>query len=281
METLTANGVDLSSLVWNVTDLAGLIRTPPRRGENLTVAGRHGQLRRRNKLYDQNEFVLPMWVVGANPFTGSVPSNFEAGASEFLANVEQLVKIFTTETVVLDHTRPDGSVRRAVCEVNQIFDPSRILGGPITGKIDVPLVMPDPFWTDVDETIQTFEAETMETLVLDAFADATAPISDLTIEFGPGSNPELSQLYAASYIAWDEIIDAGHKLILSTGQWAATPGDGTPWNPDLAKLRHGGLRGPWFQITPEPDGPPELIFTHTGGGTMNVTITARRRYLTG
>lgn len=280
-ETVLVNGVDLNSLVWNVTDLSGLIQTPPKRGENLVVAGRHGELRRKNKLYGPNEFVLPMWVVGANPANGVAPPDTQAQAQEFLARISELIKLFTTETVVLDHVRPDGTTRRAICEVLKEFDPSRILGGPITGKVNIPLEMADPFWSDLTTTTMTFNVANFTELELTDFAPADAPIADLTILFGPGSNPELAQNYVASYLAYDGIIAEDTTLSISTGQWAMLPGAGDPWDPSFQALRHGGLRGPWFQISPEPTGAPKLLFTHSGGGTMSVTITAKRRYLTG
>lgn len=266
-ETLKANGVDLSTLVWSATDLSGLLVTPPRRGENIAVPGRNGELYRPHKLFDRREFALPMWVVGDTE-------------AEFLANVEQLVKVFLAPTVTFEYTRPDGSVRIAEAEVLDAFDPSRILGAPITGLVTVPLTMSQPFWTDAEPVSQSFTVTTGTETELTAFAAATAPIDDLVIEISPCSNPEISQPAIGGYVAFDGIITTGHKLIIDMDQWKLLPGDGTPWTPDYAKLRHGGARGPWFQLVPEVDRAPVVMVAHTGGGSATFTVTGRRRYLT-
>lgn len=280
-ETLIANGVDLSSLVHDVTSIAGLLKAPKRRGSDLAVPGRHGLLRRSFKLYDSNEFVLPMWVIGADPDTGDSPADSRLGAELLYARLEELVKVFTADRVVFEHHRPDGTVRQAVCEMLDNWEPDWLFGGPMTGQLKVPLTMADPFWAETTPTSMTFTVATGTELDLTAFAPITAPVPDVTVEFGPCSNPELSQIYVGSYLAYDGIISAGRKLLIDVGLWRMSPSDGTAWNPGYATLRHGGVRGPWFQIAPEPTRPPKLIFTHTGGGTATVTISGRRRYLTG
>lgn len=280
-EKLLANGTDLSTLVRGVESLAGLLTTPPRRGENVAVPGRNGQLYRPHKLYDSREFAIPLWVVGADPQTGVTPIDTGIGATEFLARIDELVRLFLTPQVTFEYTRPDGSVRVATAEVLDIFEPSRILGGPITGKVTVPLVMADPFWSDQAPISQSFTLATGAEAELTAFADATAPMDDLVITIGPCSNPEISQPAVGGYVAYDGIIATGHKLVIDTDQWKLLPGDGTAWTPDYAAFRHGGVRGPWFQLVPEPTRPPTIMVSHTAGGTAQFTVTGRRRYLTG
>lgn len=278
METLTANGVDLSTLAYNVEDLAGLLRTPVRRGEDVPVPGRNGLLRVPHKLHDAGEFVLPMWVIGCDTM-GGVPSG-STQEIEFYRRVDELTRLFHTDTVTLDHTLPDGTVRRAVCEVADTMEPERRLGSPLFGRLAVALTNPGAFWTEVTPTSVTFSLTTGQHRVISEFAAATAPMDELVITFEAGSNPEISQPSSGTYLAYDGIIAAGRKLVVDTSDWTLDPGDGTAWTPLYSALRHGGAPGRWFTLFPETGG-PDVIVTHTGGGSMSCTVSGRRKYLSG
>lgn len=278
-EAIRVNGVDLSQLTSNAESLAGLLKTPPKRGANTPVPGGHGQLRRRNKLFDQADYVLPMWVMGIDPATGGPVDPYTSDAV-FLARIDELVTLFSADEVVIEHDLPDGTTRHAVCEVLDSLEPERQPGMRTFGKVPIALVNPGAFWTETTPKTMSFTVATGTTLTLTEWDGATAPMDQMVYEFGPCSNPELGQPLVASYMAYDQAIAAGRKLTVDTVAWRLHPADGEAWTPDYRYFRHGGAKGNWFQIRPELGG-PKIVFTHEGGGTATVTITGPRRFLSG
>lgn len=280
VEALRANGVNLNSLASNVESIAAILRTPKRRGENIAVPGRHGLLRVPNKLYDMADFVLPFWVLGVDPSSGAILGG-DAETTAFYARVDELTRLFGGDTVTLEHTRPDGSVRRAVVETTDVMEWTREPGSPMFGRVSVAVRLPEAFWSDTSATTATFAGTNGTHRVLSEFAAATAPMDELVITWtGPINNPELSQPAGGVYVAYDGVIPAGKKLVVDTARWRLDPGDGVPWTPAYAVFRHGGSAGRWFQLMPEPAG-PEVIFVHTTGGSAGASIAGPRKYLNG
>jgi hypothetical protein len=282
VDTLTANGADLSELVWNVEDLSGILRTSKRRGDDLSVPGRHGKLRSPFKLYDSADYVLNMWVVGADQLTGEVPDAAEDGAQALLDNLDALLGIFGQDTVTLEYTRPDGTARRAVCEVSDVIAPDRRLGGPITAKFSVALTNHAAFWIETSPVTSTWTQPDNTQVTVTEWAPITAPCDELAVTFsGPVNNPELSQTSTGIYLAYDDVIPAGRKLVVHTDTWRLDSGDGTPWSPDWRKLRHGGApTGRWFQLYPQAGSAPVLLWSHTEGGSATCSVSGPRKYLT-
>src|SRR3982751_4903714 len=91
-ETLTVNGVVLNTLANNIETLAGRLRVPSYRTENLIVPSKHGELWVPNKKFQTNTIPLPMWVLGCND-DGEIPSGSTARI-EFYARVDELVTLF-------------------------------------------------------------------------------------------------------------------------------------------------------------------------------------------
>ena len=279
-EGLTVNGTSLDQLVWNVDDISGLLRAPPRRGDDVETPGRHGRVLSQYKIYDTVDYTLPMWVVGADPVTGLAPSDASAGAQAFHDRLDDLMILFGMQTVVIEYTRPGGTARHASCQVLESIEPSRLLGGPITGRLVVTLNNPSAFWTESSSQTGTLTGATGTIFTLAGFDRASAPCDELMIEFvGPISNPEIYQQSVGSYMAYDAVIPAGKKLRVNTATWTADSGDGTPWTVDFTRFRHGGAAARWFELAPEVGG-PRVTLTHTGGGTASATITGPRKFLT-
>lgn len=280
-EALRANGINLNSLASNVEDISAILRTAKRRGENIAVPGRHGLLRVPNKLYDMADFVLPFHVLGVDPGTGQVLGG-DAEVTAFYARADELTRLFGSDLITLEHTLPDGSVRRALAETTDVMEWTREPGSPLFGRVSVALRLPEAFWADTAPTTVTFTGTNGTHRVLSEFAAATAPMDELVITWtGPINNPELSQPAGGVYVAYDGVIPAGRKLVVDTAAWRLDPGDGTPWTPDYRAFRRGGSAGGrWFQLMPEPAG-PEVIFVHTTGGSAGCTIAGPRKYLNG
>lgn len=275
-EQIRVNGVDLDRLVSNVGSLAGLLRAPPRRGTGTVVPGRHGVLRPATRAFGPGRLTLPMWVAGADAVTGDNLAG-DPAVTAFYALVDELVGLFHAPMVTITHELPAGETRRAVGDlVDEPMDFTRQLGSPLFGQVSVELELPDPFWFDPAEVTASGTVATGGFVDLAPFAGSTGPVADGVVTFGPGSNPTLIQ--GGAFVAYDGIIAAGRQLTVDCGDWSLGTGSGTVWTPNVALLRYGP--GPsWFEL--DPTGPGQAVLTHTGGGSMFVSFTGRRRYLTG
>jgi hypothetical protein len=86
-----ADGVDLSRLAWNVTHRSAGWNVAGRRGENLVVAGRAGEVFA-EKVPDAGSGTLDMWAVGALP-DGSMPTQ-RTLREQARANLDTLTRLF-------------------------------------------------------------------------------------------------------------------------------------------------------------------------------------------
>lgn len=267
-ETLTANGVVLNTLAYNVESIAGRLRTPPKRGRNLVVPGRHGTIRSKRKKFDAGEIVLPMWVVGADEDREN--SNREL----FFANWDMLTRVFTAEMVELVHTLPGGSSRRVVGEVTSTLDPFTNGSIPV-GRFSVALSVPGPFWEDAD-TLTTARMHGTGMHALVEFASSTAPMDELTVTFeGPANNPRLQQ--GDVWVSYLDVLAAGESVSIDTGAWTIT-GNGV--TPDYGKLRYGGDHR-WFVLDPQAPAPQVQVTTTDAGDDPQTVLTGRRKYVSG
>lgn len=276
-DSWSANGTALSNAATRVESAAGPYTTPPRRTKNLVVPGRHGQLRVPRKLWDANSFELAMWVLGVDKTTGQVPGG-SSTEKEWQRRIDELMLLFSADTFPLDHTLPDGSVRRLVVELDG--KPTAFaaeLSQPRFGRFAVPLTAAYPFWVDTSSQVATITGTTGVVGSLSVFSGATAPVDQLTLTFtGPCNNPQLVQTNGASF-TYNGVIASGQQLVVTTGTWTLSTGTGTGWIPDYSKVAYSP--GPaWWSI--DPTQTLSATFVHTEGGSASVTITGPRAYLT-
>jgi len=277
IEGWVVNGASISNLAYILTDASGAATAPGRRGDNIPVPGRHGELRTVRKPYDVGTVVLLLTVAGCLP-DGSVPGG-STEMAEFFARADALLLLFSAETVTLDHTRPDGSVRRCVGEVTAVMDFTRVGPAPI-GRISIAMTLYDPFWADISPvTTGALTWTSGQTRTLSAFAGASAPMADLDILItGPANNPEVRQPATSSFIAYDGLIGAGQTLTIRCDDTVEAPLVGTGGLvPDYTKIRY--LPPRWFDLTPAAGLDVQVV--HTGGGSVPVTISGRRKHLIG
>lgn len=277
-------------LAQGMAGVAGLHRTPAKRGRNIRTPGRHGELHIPGKLYEAADLLLPLWVRGVNA-DGTIPED-NAARLTFHQRVRALSKLFSAgELITLRHTLTDGSSREITGEVLDTTDWKIANSGNATiGVVNVPLACADPFWTDRDPVTATRTLTSGETAALAEFADADAPMDDLHVLFGPGNNPRLTQELVlpavGAWVAYDGIIGAGRKVDVDTSAWWATGlvDAGGTWTPSTAptqhipRVRHSGLHARLFTLAPQHPA-PIVRLTHTGGGQMTVSVVGRRRYL--
>ena len=270
-ETLTANGVVLNTLAYNVSTLTGRLRTPARRGGNVEVPARHGALRVPGKKFAQAEVVLPMWVVGADE-DGLVPASGPARARLFV-NVDKLTRVFGAELVELVHTLPDGSQRRVLGEVTEVIDFTSMAAGS-RAEFAVTVTVPDGFWSDVAAVTASLSGTGDWSPA--AFAAATAPMDDLLVTFtGPSNNPLIQS--GAVWVRYGAVLSAGQSVTLDCGAWSLSGGGGLV--PSHGAVSHGG-DARWFVLLPSA-GPPLMTVSQTGTGAMSTTLSGKRKYLVG
>lgn len=276
VESVVVNGVDLFSQATRLEDLTGLYVTPGRRTKNVPLPGRHGDIRLPLKVYNSGTIVLKMWVMGVSKTTGLVPGGSSTEV-EFQDRVDELMTLFTADLLTIDHTLPDGSVRRIIAELDQapvVFAPE--VASNRFGSFSVALTVPGAFWTDVSPVSNSITGVTGSTGNMTNFVGASAPMTALTVTFGPCSNPTISQ--GTTTLTYNGVISAGRQLVVDTGTWSLTSGTGTAWTPSYASLAYSP--GPtWFYL--DPTRSMVITLVHTGGGSATVTIAGLRTYMTG
>ena len=93
--------------------------------------------------------------------------------------------------------------------------------------------------------------------------------------FGAGSNPRLSTAWG--HVGWNNVISAGRQLGIDTATGTTNSAAGTSWTPGYDALTYAP--GPrLFEV--DPSEALTATLTHTGGGSMTVQVTGKRRYRT-
>lgn len=269
------NDVELHTLAKNIDSLTGRLRTPPRRTQAIQVAGRHGSLPAKTKLFGENVLALPMWVIGCND-DGAIPSGSNAKA-EFHDRVDELTRLFMGSVGQLEvRWIRESSHRRCYADVLDVIDFTKF-PTPFA-KFAVSLVLADPFWYDFTQITQTIQANGASAS-FSSFAGATAPMEKIRFQLtGPWNNPVLT-FSDGSWVAWDGNIPAGATVTFNSDTWGMTSSGVTTI---LAQLRRGGGgTGRWATIPPTSD--PIVVSL---AGTSRTTATqlqlqGRRAFMTG
>lgn len=271
-ESLTINGVSLSTYAYLLADISGVMAVPSRRGSNVTVPARDGAIRSPNKRFEPNDLVLKLWINGCLP-DGSVPIGSSA-QKEFFARRDELLNLLYAPVLTLAYTRPDGTSVSALGEVTEVLDFTRIGIGP-EAQVNVAVTLYESFWFDTLAVSQTITGTTGATATLTAFQGATAPMNELTLTFGPCNNPQIN--HGARFVTFNGVISAGRQLVINTANWTVGYGTGTVWTPDPRLVSFSP--GPrWLELDPTVS-PFQAEFVHTGGGSATCTVSGRRRYL--
>lgn len=278
-ETLSVNGVVLNTLAYNISTLAGRLRAPALRTENIQVPGRHGSLRTRRKFYDEGEIVLPMWVRDTDE------DELVSSREIFYSNIDRLTKLFRPGSGLLEviHTLPDSSTRRAMAECTEAIDLSP--KGRGLANFSVALKVPSVFWEDTSTVSQDLvPPHTGPVSVLNGM---TAPIEDAVFTVtGPMTNPRVESWFNGGalevpvWFQYSGTVPAGQTLTIDCSKWVLTGGGG--FTPVYANFTHAGSAR-WMVIEPDLDGnTPGLKVTGSATTSASkVTITARRKYLVG
>lgn len=284
-ETLAVNGVVLNTLAKNIESLAGRLRVPAIRTDNLIVPGRHGRIHTTTKYYDEGQIILPMWVKGCDD-NGAVPSG--NNRVEFFKNLDTLTQLFRPGDGLLQvvHTLPDGTLRRAWCETTEAIDFTTMGGHSPLGKFSVALRVPGVFWEDpVPYTINLPLGQNGPLLLL---GGTTAPIEDAVFTInGPMTNIRIEALYNGAplvnptWFAYNAALVTGQQLIVDCGNWSLVTFGGTGVV-HYDQFQHAGAAR-WMIIPPGPVGqaPGLKVTIGSSGSPGNVVLVAKRKFLVG
>lgn len=279
------DAVSLRDYATRIETAEGLLDTPSPVGDNVSLPGRDGELqvfgeigqpRRADSL---GRITFDLWLKGLDPTTGLIPGG-SSTQEQWFARWDDVVRRFFRRRVVIDHARPDGTIRRAFAHFmpGESITPSRSPSSPWFGRFRAVFAIPGAHWTDLASvTTGQVELVTNGFLDLSVFAAATAPCTELQVVFGRGNNPRLST--STGHIGWNGAIVAGRQLGIDTATGFTHQASGTSWVPGFDGLTYSP--GPrLFEV--DPSEPLGAIFTHTTGAgvTMAVEVIGKRRYRT-
>lgn len=282
-DTYFVEGTDLTGFAWRITTAEGLQDTPGVIGEDVVLPGRDGavevfggfgQQRRADAI---GKITFSMWLKGVSASDGLIPGGSTTQA-QYFARWDELVKIFHRRRVTIDHVYADGTTRRATGHLmpGESITPSRDPSSPWFGRFKATFAIPAAHWLDTS-TVTTGQVSltTGGALSLSAFSGATAACTELDVVFGAGSNPRLSTAWG--HVGWNNVISAGRQLGIHTVDGTTNSAAGTAWTPGYDALTFAP--GPrLFEV--DPSEALTATLTHTGGGSMTVQVTGKRRYRT-
>lgn len=277
--TAGATSIQLTGVPWcKVPDGSGLLRGAAVRTQDQVVPGIHGEAVSVLQVYGPGSVVVPVIVFGVDRTTGVQSGD---GTAQLRDNLRYLGRVVHAPQVTLTHGWPDSQEIECLAKLrSEPFEGERWISSPPAARINIPFGVPGAFWRDVEPVVSdVYTLATGGTAVLDEFADASAPMGELMIAFGPCSNPRLRQVGTDTVVGYQGIISSGRQLTIDTVEGELGDGTGTSWTPDYSGLRYGPWAR-WFQLDPR-GGSPTIQLEHTGGGTATVQITGRRKYMIG
>jgi hypothetical protein len=283
IDTYFIDGVDLTRHAWAIETAEGLLPTPVPVGDNVALPGRDGELQvfgglgQPRRADGPGRISFNMWLLGGGHETGYVPLG-STTQNEWFERWDELVRLLHRRQVVIDHARPDGTIRRAIAHLmpDETIEPSRAPGSPWFARFRAVFTIPAGRWTDLTPvTTGVLSLPTNGHVDLSVFAQATAPCTELQVVFGAGNNPRLST--STGHIGWNGVITSGRKLGIDTATGLTHQASGAAWTPGFEGLTYAP--GPrLFEV--DPSEPLQGIFTHTTGGFAELEISGKRHYRT-
>lgn len=268
----TNNGVVLS-------DRTGWDDTPPLRGENVTLLGRHGEVWRR-KRYGPGRKTLTMSVLGANEAEAD-PATARLQRAAYEQNLDALMRMFGQAHRVLsvERVHANGDRRQADCEVISPLAPVPVGHG--AGRVQVELGIPGAFWEDVDAISYrlpyTVGGAASQDVEVYSLAGQTAPCADAVITVtGPCDAVAIHDAVTGSGFTYSSAIAGDEVLTVDAGAFTALL-DATSVITDLVLADQQILE---IISAPESYRGPELTVNATSATAgFSVVIEARRKWL--
>lgn len=275
VEKIYINGIELASEAVKIESMTGVWNAPGIRGSDYDVPGRHGVIRNPIRMYQSAQVTFPLFVTGVHPSTGDTDPDGHVG--QLRANVKYLIRLFSGD-LTITHEYPDGSTIQALGRL--AYNPmefERQTSFPESARLGFVVDIPGGFWSDTNLTSQSFTTVTDTTLNWTNFSGADAPMDELEVTFtGPASNPRIQQ--GETYLQYNDIVPGGTTVTFYPDMTYKGNDGVNDFDLDYSKIQHFGSAR-WFELI--PGDPAQTLFTHTGSGTSQVTLTGRKKYLIG
>ncbi len=283
------DGVSLHQHGWSVTTFGGgRYDLPARRGENITLAYRPGQVHR-PKLADARVISLVMWLTGSDPATGAAVDDPRLRFNDSWDFLRRLV--WKPAGGQVDLTRrwwlsDDDGIPQLVtatgkAEIGDSMTPT--MTGPTRAEFTMTLLMADPYFygSPVTTTIPRGSSAS----VVNAGHDIAAH-GQLQIEFmGPLTNPKLTNLTpdTDTWVLYKGSIPANGRVRLSVNTFEAWKLLPEFWAPEskpppsayvLGEIVNFGQRY-WMSLLPGAN----LLSLSADSGTGHAVVTFRPPYV--
>lgn len=267
-----------------IEDQQGWHNSPSMRGENLLLAGQHGE-RWRPKKFSPGLIPMTVGIHGALS-DWSVPREGTARRVQFERNVEDFlrrtVKTHRLSLVERVHATRSGSTprRQALCQAVNEITPQ--MTGYSYGAVSFEWSVPGTFWSDADPRSQALPyligGPASQELELFTLAGQTGYCTDSVITVkGPCSSVSVLDAETGKGWTYPASIGSGVSLVVDSGEFTAKRGA----TDVLVGMVFDGST--LLEIVPAPSESrgPKLRVVAAGTGTgFSVTAVTRRKWTT-
>jgi hypothetical protein len=276
------DGVYLADLGTLMEPRDGWDDTPPTRGDNAILLGQDG-VGWREKLFDVGRKTITMGIHGAR-WDGNqwlVPPAGSAQRALYEANLDALLRLLgrRDRPLLVERVYPDGSKRRARCEVTDSITPAT--AGNSFGQVQVTLAVLGAFWEDVEELVSRLPYDIAgpgtQRLEVYSLRGQTASCADAEVTVhGACSTVSIVDETTGRGFSYGALGPTEDLVVQQGGRFSATVSavsvitDVTFSGPTLLKI----------SPAPSPVEGPALLVTATGAGAdFRVTVRSRGKYL--
>ncbi len=278
-EWWSINGASLHEYGWNVTTVGGSrYDLPPRRGSNITLAKRPGQMHR-DKMADARTIELIMWCQGVEPYTGEQTGYPLLRWNDSWDYLRRMVWMPTGEEVFLarqwyltvDRTKTLVQAT-GMAEITNSMAPT--MTGRFRADFTMQLLMADPYFYGAEQTI-TFNPGDTKTVTnpghdIAALGCQFSPVEiDFVGPLAPGARLTNTAFTPAVWVESTLNIPAGVTVRASIRDFTFRTVVGyhiTGIINFTNNIRHAGARF-WQGLYP---GDNTLSFTASGGGHIEL-----------
>lgn len=273
------DGTDLQSYGTIIETRDGWDDTPPLRGENAVLLGRHGSYWRR-KRFDAAKKTLTVTVNGV--IDGwRIPESGLAQRALYEANLDALIRLVSPgyRMLSVERVHANGDRRIADCELTSALTPET--WGNTAGRVSLEFAVPGAFWRDVDSQsyrLSSYDVggDDSQRVEVYSLAGQTAPCADAIVTVtGPCTSVTIRDSLTGSGFSYGAL-SGGEELVVDAGAFSALKGG-------ISVLTTLTLfDGQLLEMSPAPrvDTGPALDITAPGKSAgFKVVVEARRSWL--
>lgn len=253
------------------------------RGENAQLLGLDGASFR-PKLRDVGTKTIQMGVHGArwDGYQWIMPGSETAQRALYESNLDTLLRLIGVSFRELEVQRiyPDGSRRRAKCEVTGQITPSRKADS--YGEVQFTLIVLGGIWEDVDDLTSKLaykvtgaNSQTLEVFSLEGQTAACAD-AEVTVH-GPCTSVTITDAQTGLGCTYPSSLSSSDVLVIQPGGAFKATKNGTNV---ITAMQFSGAR--LLRISPAPDastGPSVVVNAPGKGAQFAVTVRSRAKWL--